>query len=117
MLILFLTGTILDDVTATLETVRLSENYLLLALSGLFIIVSSFTLLNVMIGVMVDVVDAISQNEAERMLVQTMEEQLWAVFELATRSRETEAKLSRMSNVHYGGSDEIFNNETRITKE
>jgi voltage-gated sodium channel len=73
MLFLFLTGTLLDDITDVLITLW-AEFKPELAIYLFYVVLSSFTILNMLIGVMVDVITLVSKQETEKAMI--METQL-----------------------------------------
>jgi hypothetical protein len=61
---LFIMGTILDDMTACTNTIRSSEKSLsMMSAFIVFVLVSSFTMLNMLIGILCEVVTATSDGE------------------------------------------------------
>merc|ERR1719375_1838652 len=63
---LFIMGTVLDDVTQMTNAIRETENYWMLSCSVVFILISSFMMLNMLIGVLVEVVGATAEGEREK---------------------------------------------------
>merc|ERR1712190_230546 len=68
MFTLFIMGTILDDVTQATNAIRDSQNTWMLLAFILFILISSFTLLNMLIGVLVEVIGATAEGERENQI-------------------------------------------------
>jgi len=61
---LFIMGTILDDVTVCTNTIRgTSESVIMVIVFVVFVVVSAFTLLNMLIGILCEVVTATSEGE------------------------------------------------------
>merc|ERR1719199_1177200 len=63
MFTLFIMGTVLDDVTASTDAIRESGNLWMLACYIAFILISSFTILNMLIGILCEVVGATAESE------------------------------------------------------
>merc|ERR1719201_1805455 len=55
MFCLFIMGTILDDVTVATNAIRETKNWFMLGLFFVFILISSFTILNMLIGILCEV--------------------------------------------------------------
>eukprot|EP00746_Dinoflagellata_sp_MGD_P023148 gnl/MRDRNA2_/MRDRNA2_154221_c0_seq1.p1 gnl/MRDRNA2_/MRDRNA2_154221_c0~~gnl/MRDRNA2_/MRDRNA2_154221_c0_seq1.p1 ORF type:complete len:409 (-),score=67.24 gnl/MRDRNA2_/MRDRNA2_154221_c0_seq1:339-1433(-) len=76
---LLLSGTLLDNITIVLNDIA-GEKWLLSALFLLFVLISSFTVLNMLIGVLCEVVSAVAQAEKEEMVVRFVKKQLLGVL-------------------------------------
>lgn len=63
MFSLFIYGTVLDDVTACTDAIRGTDNMFMLSLFIVFILISSFTILNMLIGILCEVVSATAESE------------------------------------------------------
>jgi len=63
MFSLFIYGTVLDDVTQCADAIRNTESMSMLALFIIFILISSFTILNMLIGILCEVVSATAESE------------------------------------------------------
>jgi voltage-gated sodium channel len=60
---LFIMGTILDDITACTNAIRGSKKTLMLIFFIIFVLISSFTMLNMLIGILCEVVCATGEGE------------------------------------------------------
>jgi len=81
MLMLFLAGTLLDNVVDVMWDMKLCPaSYYHIYIFGLFILLSSFTVLNMLIGVLCEVVSETSAREAESAMVSEIREEITAVF-------------------------------------
>mmetsp|Transcript_15845 Transcript_15845/g.35261 ORF Transcript_15845/g.35261 Transcript_15845/m.35261 type:complete len:433 (+) Transcript_15845:367-1665(+) len=80
MLTLFVQGTLLDDATPLITQLR-DGLYGMLYIYLLFVVVSSFTVFNMLIGVLCDQVSATATSEAEKMMVERVHEQIKAALE------------------------------------
>jgi voltage-gated sodium channel len=84
---LFVFGTILDDVTQVTDCIRQhgkdsNESYaMMLILFILFILVSSFTLLNMLIGILVEVVQATADREKTQAVEDQVKESMTSLFD------------------------------------
>lgn len=63
MFALFIYGTILDDVTYCTDAIRGEKSTVYLGLFIVFILISSFTILNMLIGILCEVVSATAESE------------------------------------------------------
>jgi len=79
MLTLFVQGTLLDDATPLITQLR-DGLYGMLYIYLLFVVVSSFTVFNMLIGVLCDQVSATASSEAEKMMVSRVHEQMKAAM-------------------------------------
>jgi hypothetical protein len=66
MLSLLVMGTILDDVTACTDAIRESGNRTMLFAFLLYILINSFTMMNMLVGILVEVVGNTAEGEKER---------------------------------------------------
>jgi hypothetical protein len=80
MFTLFIMGTILDDVTVATNAIRETKNWFMLALFIVFILISSFTILNMLIGILCEVVSATADGEQRKAMESTVREALTALF-------------------------------------
>jgi len=80
MFTLFVGGTLLDNLTDYTAILR-TRAFTLFWVFLVFILLSSFTVLNMLIGVLCEVVSATAQGEEERMTVSHFKEKLTAAFE------------------------------------
>lgn len=79
MLTLFINGTLLDNLTATMIYLR-DDNAMMMWIFVIFILVSSFTVLNMLIGVLCGVVTETAASEAESMGMEQANQKLKEVF-------------------------------------
>jgi hypothetical protein len=63
---LFIMGTILDDITLCCNSIRRSEKLTMLAAFIIFVLISSFTMLNMLIGILCEVVCATGEGERNK---------------------------------------------------
>lgn len=63
MFSLFIYGTVLDDVTYCTDGIRGTDNMAMLGLFIVFVLISSFTILNMLIGILCEVVSATAESE------------------------------------------------------
>jgi len=80
MFSLFIMGTVLDDVTAASNAIRASSNYWMLTAFVIFILISSFMMLNMLIGVLVEVVGATAEGEREKSIELNVREAIGEIF-------------------------------------
>jgi len=80
MFTLFVHGTLLDDVADLVAAIRM-DSTLMLLLFFLFILLSSFTVLNMLIGILCDVVHDTEVEEKQRMKVEKVKETLTGEFQ------------------------------------
>jgi len=66
MFSLFIMGTILDDVTLCTDAIRRTGNTVQLVCFLIFIVLSSFTMLNMLVGILVEVVQAVAEGEKQK---------------------------------------------------
>lgn len=81
MFTLFIMGTVLDDVTAASNAIRASGNFWMLAAFIICILISSFMMLNMLIGVLVEIVGATAQGEKEQAVELNVREAISSIFE------------------------------------
>jgi hypothetical protein len=89
---LLLAGTLLDGITDVLNDIQ-GENWVLCAVFLMFVLISSFTVLNMLIGVLCEVVSAVALAEKEEMVVKFVKHQLIGV--LMAIDVEGEGKISQ----------------------
>merc|ERR1719272_2395879 len=78
---LFIMGTVLDDVTAATNAIRVTENMWMLALFIIFILISSFTILNMLIGILCEVVSATAESEKTKAVEACATEAITTLFD------------------------------------
>jgi hypothetical protein len=83
MFTLFMAGTLLDNLIDIMEELRESPEagWGWIGIFWFFILLSSFTVLNMLIGVLCEVVTETSNHEAENSMVELAREEITAVFE------------------------------------
>jgi len=81
MFSLFIMGTVLDDVTQASNAIRETKNYWMLSAFIVFILISSFMMLNMLIGVLVEVVGATSDGEREKSIETNIREAIGEIFD------------------------------------
>jgi len=80
MFSLFIMGTILDDVTFATDTIRTTDNMMMLSAFLVYILINSFTMMNMLVGILVDVVGKTAESEKKRVLEETVYVSIKAVF-------------------------------------
>lgn len=101
MLSLLIMGTILDDVTACTDAIRATGNTAMLVCFLLYILLNSFTMLNMLTGILVEVVGNTSESESKNAVEQNA---LSSVLDIFVQMDED-------------GSGKITQNEFRRMKE
>lgn len=91
---LFIMGTILDDITKCMNTIRGTSEWLSMLLVFIaFVIISSFTMLNMLIGILCEVVQATSEGERLKSTANRIREAIRSVF--AKMDVDHNGKVSR----------------------
>mmetsp|Transcript_88436 Transcript_88436/g.156840 ORF Transcript_88436/g.156840 Transcript_88436/m.156840 type:complete len:614 (+) Transcript_88436:31-1872(+) len=80
MLNLLIMGTILDDVTAASDIIRANESYGMVGVFIVYIMLNSFMMLNMLVGILVEVVGNTAQAEIERLEQQKAQESIITIF-------------------------------------
>jgi hypothetical protein len=80
MFTLFIMGTVLDDVTVATTAIRKTGNGFMLTLFILFILISSFTILNMLIGILCEVVSATAEREKTKSAQASLKEAIKTIF-------------------------------------
>jgi len=80
MFSLFIYGTVLDDVTAATNAIRGTDNFFMLSLFIVFILISSFTILNMLIGILCEVVSATADSEQTKAAETTVKDAITTLF-------------------------------------
>eukprot|EP00931_Biecheleriopsis_adriatica_P107292 TRINITY_DN8163_c0_g1_i1.p1 TRINITY_DN8163_c0_g1~~TRINITY_DN8163_c0_g1_i1.p1 ORF type:complete len:581 (-),score=149.62 TRINITY_DN8163_c0_g1_i1:117-1859(-) len=80
MLTLLIMGTILDDVTLCSDTVRNQNNMWMLAAFILYILLNSFMMLNMLVGILVEVVGSTAEAETARVAQEQAREAIMTIF-------------------------------------
>lgn len=91
---LFIMGTILDDITACTNTIRSTEKAtIMMTAFFVFVLVSSFTMLNMLIGILCEVVTATSEGERAKSSEAFIRESMGKLF--ATMDVDGSGTISR----------------------
>jgi len=93
MLSLLVMGTILDDVTACTDAIRRSENWLMLAAFIIYILLNSFTMMNMLVGILVEVVGNTAEGESNRTMETGVREAIGTIF--AQMDKDKSGAISR----------------------
>jgi len=80
MLSLIIMGTILDDVTQCCDAIRKSQKMWMLGAFILYILINSFTVMNMLVGILVEVVDSTAEGENNRMREEGVKEAITTIF-------------------------------------
>jgi hypothetical protein len=86
MLSLLVMGTILDDVTACADTIRSTDNLFMLAAFIMYILINSFTMMNMLVGILVEVVGNTAEGEQTRGLEESVKENIMSIVKKWTRT-------------------------------
>eukprot|EP00405_Crypthecodinium_cohnii_P050441 CAMPEP_0206609454 /NCGR_PEP_ID=MMETSP0325_2-20121206/53800_1 /ASSEMBLY_ACC=CAM_ASM_000347 /TAXON_ID=2866 /ORGANISM="Crypthecodinium cohnii, Strain Seligo" /LENGTH=292 /DNA_ID=CAMNT_0054127751 /DNA_START=229 /DNA_END=1104 /DNA_ORIENTATION=+ len=81
MLSLLVMGTILDDVTACTDAIRASGSVSMLTCFLLYILLNSFTMMNMLVGILVEVVGNTAEAEKKAAVETNVRESVRTVFE------------------------------------
>lgn len=87
---LFIMGTILDDITYCTNTIRGSGKTMMLVAFILFVLISSFTILNMLIGILCEVVGATGEGEREKNLQVKVRAAIGQLFEKMDKDKNGE---------------------------
>jgi len=77
---LLIMGTILDDITACTNTIRSTENIWMLMAFIVCVLISSFTLFNMLLGILCEVVDATQTNEQTKRDTKLLHDSFYKFF-------------------------------------
>eukprot|EP00927_Polykrikos_kofoidii_P050930 TRINITY_DN44764_c0_g1_i1.p1 TRINITY_DN44764_c0_g1~~TRINITY_DN44764_c0_g1_i1.p1 ORF type:complete len:574 (-),score=117.55 TRINITY_DN44764_c0_g1_i1:42-1763(-) len=80
MLSLLVMGTILDDVTVCTTAIRNSENIWMLAAFIIYILINSFTMMNMLVGILVEVVGNTADEEKKRLQEEKVRGSIKSIF-------------------------------------
>merc|ERR1719230_760851 len=98
MFTLFITGTLLDDIYPLTQGhwqsspggsftgdddnfgFRTNSHWVMLLVFLFYLLVSNFTVLNMLIGILCEVITGTTKKEAEKALVSLIEEEIWDIF-------------------------------------
>jgi len=78
---LFIMGTVLDDVTQCTNAIRETGNMFMLSLFIVFILISSFTILNMLIGILCEVVSNTAESEKTKSAEESVKEEITNIFD------------------------------------
>jgi voltage-gated sodium channel len=93
MLHLIVMGTILDDVTYCCDIIRGAGDYHILALFIVYILINSFTLMNMLVGILVEVVGATSDGENKRLVEDSASDSIKTIF--TEMDQDASGKITR----------------------
>jgi len=85
---LFIFGTILDDVTYCSNSIRETGNLWMLVFFLIFILIASFMMLNMLIGVLVEVVGATSEGEKAKATQVKVREAIGEIFDNMDKDKD-----------------------------
>jgi voltage-gated sodium channel len=94
MFTLFIMGTILDDVTNATNAIRNSKRTMMLVAFIIFILISSFMMLNMLIGVLVEVVGATADGERAKSVEANVREAIAQLFDSMDKDSNREISCS-----------------------
>jgi len=80
MFTLFVAGTLLDDITVVCDRIRSSPVSYMLVVFYIYVLLSSFTVLNMLIGVVCEVISTTAASEKEEAMVSHVNQLLTEVF-------------------------------------
>jgi hypothetical protein len=86
MFTLLVAGTICDDITAVADSLK-DESPILCAIFFEFVVVAAFMMLNMLIGILCEVVTAVSEAEKEKAAVSFLKERLLHVLQEVDQTR------------------------------
>lgn len=98
MFTLFIMGTILDDVTVATNAIRGTHNVFMLLLFILFILLSSFTILNMLIGILCQVVSATAVGESAKAAQTSLRDSIRNLF--STLDKDNSGCITREEFLH-----------------
>lgn len=81
MLSLLVMGTILDDITACTNQIRATENMWMLLAFILYVLLNSFMMMNMLVGILVEVVGNTADGEKARMAEDHVKETMFNIFQ------------------------------------
>jgi voltage-gated sodium channel len=94
MFSLFIMGTVLDDVTAAANVIRATDKKdPMMTAFIIFILISSFMMLNMLIGVLVEVVGATAEGEREKAIETNVREAIAQIFN--SMDKDSNREISR----------------------
>lgn len=106
MMALLVMGTILDDVTACTMAIRNTEKMGMLVLFILYIIINSFMMMNMLVGILVEVVGSTAQGEKQRFAEDEVNNSMMDIFE--TMDKDGSGLISRQEFVEMRHSDSVM---------
>lgn len=104
---LFIMGTILDDITACTNAIRGSNKTLMLIFFIIFVLISSFTMLNMLIGILCEVVCATGEGERFKSTQESAKEAITTLFK--KMDRDNNGEISRNEFMEMKRSDKVMN--------
>jgi hypothetical protein len=104
---LFIMGTILDDITACTNSIRGSKNTIMLIFFIIFVLISSFTMLNMLIGILCEVVCATGEGERFKTTQEQAKEAISSLFK--TVDRDSNGEISREEFMMMKRSEKVMN--------
>eukprot|EP00427_Karlodinium_veneficum_P045896 CAMPEP_0169302864 /NCGR_PEP_ID=MMETSP1016-20121227/69035_1 /TAXON_ID=342587 /ORGANISM="Karlodinium micrum, Strain CCMP2283" /LENGTH=354 /DNA_ID=CAMNT_0009395619 /DNA_START=570 /DNA_END=1634 /DNA_ORIENTATION=- len=95
---LFIMGTILDDLTKCTDTIRGTSNTIMLFVLIVFVLISSFTMLNMLIGILCEVVQATAEAERLKSSTARIRDAITSLF--CTLDEDDSGTISRQEFLH-----------------
>jgi len=103
---LFIMGTILDDLTACTNTIRTGPKaFMMMSVFIVFVLISSFTMLNMLIGILCEVVTATSEGERAKNSEAQIRESMSKLFK--TMDVDGNGNISRAEFMQMKGDKEV----------
>jgi len=87
MFSLLVMGTILDDVTSCTNAIRRTGNLPMLAAFIVYILLSSFTMMNMLVGILVEVVASTAEGESNRIAEAGVRDAIGTIFQQMDRDQ------------------------------
>jgi len=100
MLSLLIMGTILDDITQATNAIRATQNFAMLAAFLFYVILNSFTMLNMLVGILVEVMGSTADSEKEslnRSIAEELIEEIFKQIDADHSGRVTSEEFKMMS--------------------
>ena len=82
MYILFLGGSLLDDITDVVTPTLWEENIVFFWVFCTFVLLTNFTIINMLIGILCEIIESVVQDEGEKSLVQGTKEKLEEIMKV-----------------------------------
>jgi hypothetical protein len=99
MLSLLVMGTILDDVTACTDAIRATKNMWMLLAFIMYILINSFTMMNMLVGILVEVMARIADGEQQKILEDGVRDSMMRVLSSIDEDKSetvTKSEFARM---------------------